>query len=262
MKTLAFTAACAALLGCFNFAVAQDAIRLPDLGGAVVLDGGAFFEAGDFSGRHGGMSVSKSVRNGVTTINARSDGERCEIVDDPDNGITVKLTQRYGPDQAEEIAEEFPGLYMHLKSIPSNVDGAEVDVHVDVTRTFEAADKEELQEQHPMAFEAYEKYSQSANGIPGRLGGFGGLALPDVDFDIIEGDMAEIEEMQAKVREALKDRVDLRMPAVGGLSRIRIIEVESDSDTDKEAESDKQEQQQEAGNKQSSEQKQDKKDDQ
>ena len=224
-RFVAIAVACLLGLASCQFSSAQVQFELPRVGGGIVLDGGAFFEGADFAvSGHGGMSISKSVNNGVTTINARSGDEKCVITEDPDNGIVVKLTQKYGPDQADEIAEEFPGLYMHLKSIPKNVDGAEVDVHVDVTRTFEAANEEELEDKHPAAFAAYEKYAKSNTANFGLIRG-ADLRLPMVvgldDFD------GEMEEMAEKMRAALGDRIELRLPEVGG-AQIEIIDVESD----------------------------------
>jgi len=197
------------------------------------LGGGAISIATGGNGR----SVQVSVNNGIKTIKAVDGEERCEIVDDPDNGITVKLTQQFGPDDADKIEKSMPGLYMHLKSIPKNVDGAKVDVHIDVTREFEADDKEELEAQHPEAFKVYEKYANAQNRI-----GFGirPLRMRPIELPAVV-DLKDIEEkMKAIEGKMMEQMKELRIPEVGGVDW-QIIEVEDEKkDSDKEKSDEKQ----------------------
>ena len=163
----------------------------------------------------GGTSYQKTVRDGVTTIKAtEKDGKKVTIVDDPDNGITVKITKRYSPENADELEKSMPGLYMHLKSIPKTSDNAKVEVHVDVTRDFEADDKEDLKNKHPEIFKVYDKYSKGGAGRMG-LGGVRGMRMiRPMEIRPLEMEM-KIEDMRKEVEKKMEE-LRKRIPEVGG----------------------------------------------
>lgn len=219
--------AIACLLALPSFVQAQVEIEIPriDLGGGAI----------QFSTTGGdGFSVSVSVNNGVKTIKGKSGTEKVEIVEDPDNGIKVKLTERYGPDDADKIEKSMPGLYMHLKSIPKTVDNAKVDVLVDVTREYEADDKKDLENKHPEVYKVYKKYTENrtAGFRMGRPGAFRVIEMPRVvrPADLEEKMKAMEEEIKKKMKE-----MELRVPDIGVVPKIEIIKnEEKDRDEKKE----------------------------
>ncbi len=212
MKQTTLLLAAFCLIAAPSFAAAQiEEIEFPRIGG---IDGGAIqFSSSSSSG---GRSVSVSVKDGVKTTKGKEGGEKVVIVEDPENGIKVSWTKRYGPEDADELEKTMPGLYMHLKSMPKKVDEAKVDVHVDVTRDFEADDKSDLKSKHPEVFEVYEKYTKN-QGIR-----FGGIRRPmrlDVRPRIVDpADIRdEIEKMKSEIEEKMKE-MKIRRPSVGGVA--------------------------------------------
>lgn len=79
------------------------------------------------------------VNNGVKTIEAEDDGKKVKIVDDPNKGIEIEITEKK--------------------------DGKEK------TEKFAAKDAAELKKKHPDAYKVYEKHSKNVGGIQIRGGG-------------------------------------------------------------------------------------------
>ncbi len=167
----------------------------------------------------GGSSIQKTVRDGVTTIKVtEKDGNKVTIVDDPDNGITVKMTKRYGPENADKLEKSMPGLYMHLKSIPKTANKAKIEVHVDVTKDYEADDKEDLKNKHPEVFKVYEKYTKGGGGGAFRLGR--GRIMRPIEIRPLDIEM-KIDDLKKEIEKKIDEAQKLRMeiPEVGGLDR-------------------------------------------
>lgn len=134
------------------------------------------------------MSISVSQANGVKTTKINDNGQKFEIVESEADGITVKLTKSYGPDDIEQLKEDYPDLFMHVSAFPTETEGATVELHVNLVKKHTAKNVEELKEKHPEAFEVYEKYSkQNAFGGVRVIGG-GGLQrielLPQIELKI------------------------------------------------------------------------------
>ena len=189
---------------------AQAELPRVDFGGGVVRLSSSSFG--------GGTSIQKTVRDGVTTIKVtEKDGKKVVIVDDPNNGITVKMTKRYSPKNADELEKSMPGLYMHLKSIPKTSDNAKVEVHVDVTRDYEADDKDDLKNKHPEVFKVYEKYTKGGAGRVIRLGG--GRMIRPMEIRPIELEM-KMEDVRREIEKKMKE-LKMRIPEVEGGGGIR-----------------------------------------
>ncbi len=141
-----------------SFANAQERDMLPEMP-FPPRDMGVIWDMQQMSGMSNRSISMTTDASGVTTINASEDGVKTWIQDDPNRGITVKITRQYGPEQMDLLMEEQPELYMHLNSIPEETEDAEVEVTVGVTKTYEADDAEDLKQQHPEAFKLYEKYT-------------------------------------------------------------------------------------------------------
>ena len=134
-----------------------------------------------------GMSISVSQENGVKTTKVNDNGKRFEIVESEADGITVKLTKSYGPDDVEQLKEDYPDLFMHFSSFPKETEGATVELQVNLVKKYTAKNVEELKEKHPEAFAVYEKYSKQ-NAIGGIRVIGGGVQrielLPQIELKI------------------------------------------------------------------------------
>ena len=119
-----------------------------------------------------GMSISVSQANGVKTTKIDDNGKKFEIVESEADGITIKLTKSYGPDDIEQLKEDYPDLFMHFSSFPKETEGATVELQINLVKKHTAKNVEELKEKHPEAFAVYEKYSkQNAFGGIRVIGG-------------------------------------------------------------------------------------------
>lgn len=104
-------------------------------------------------------SISMTVENGVKKINAADNDVKAYIEEHPEGNLIVKVTRQYTKADLDELMNEEPELYMHLKSIPDKTDTAEVEVSVGVTKTYEAESADALHEAHPDVFEIYERFT-------------------------------------------------------------------------------------------------------
>ncbi len=159
---------------------AQRPIELPELPMmSPTLDMGVIMDR-SLSGSH--RQVQMSVENGVTTIHATENGVKTYILEDPANGIVVKITRQYGPEQMDQLMEEHPDLYMSAKDFPTQTENAEaVEITVGVTREFAAPSAEALKEKHPEAFQVYTQYTSGHDRQQIFHGRFGGQwMLPEI----------------------------------------------------------------------------------
>ncbi len=104
-------------------------------------------------------SISMTVENGVKKITGRDDEVRAFIEEQPDGRITIRVTRQYTMDDLDELMEAQPEIYLHLKSIPTETDDAEIEVSVGITKTYEAESAEELETTHSDVFEIYERFT-------------------------------------------------------------------------------------------------------
>ena len=131
------------------------------------------------------MSISVSQANGVKTTKINDNGQKFEIVESEADGITVKLTKSYGPDDIEQLKEDYPDLFMHISAFPTETEGGTVELQINVVNKHTAQNADELKEKHPEAFEVYEKYGkQNAVGPRVILGGGRIELLPQIELKI------------------------------------------------------------------------------
>ncbi len=192
----------------FSFAApvtAQIRIEMPeiqDLRGAgfdmgVLMDGSMFSSGSN-------MSMSTTIENGVKKIRVTENGVKTYIEED-ENGIVLKITRRYGPEQMDILMEEHPGLYMAMKDFPTEVEDAEeIEVSVGVTKKYEAANAEELEEKHPEVFKSYQKYTSGNSGGFRSIRGIGRRGLvPEIRIapELIRGGDIVIPDIQIQEEE-------------------------------------------------------------
>ena len=124
----------------------------------------------------GGRKVSVRTVNGVKEIDAEENGQKVHIKDDPQNGITVKITEK-------------------------NADGKEE------TKTYEAKNADDLKKKHPDAHKVYEKYSKGGGinviqfGVP-RQFRFPFGRIPNRQIDDLDGKVKAAIERLGKAAES------------------------------------------------------------
>jgi hypothetical protein len=117
----------------------------------------------------GSMSISVTNVNGVKTTKINDNGQKFEFVESNEDGIVVKLTKSYGPDDLEALKEDYPDLAMHVTSFPTETEGAQVELQVNLLKEYKAQNVEQLEKESPEAFKVFEKYTKqqfSKRGIP------------------------------------------------------------------------------------------------
>jgi hypothetical protein len=155
----AFFACCALMLAPAVFAQQQQRLEFPRFPGLPPMPMGAITELQTMGSSR---SITMTVENGVRTIQAQDDEVKAWIQELPEGHVTIKVTRQYTRDDLDVLMEELPELYMHLKSIPTESDGAEVDVQVGVTKTYEAASIDELEKNHPDVFEIWQRFTSGS----------------------------------------------------------------------------------------------------
>lgn len=206
----------------------EEAEQQPQAGGIRIFGNanGRF----EFNGRFGGSSlqISKTTVNGVTTIKAVEDGVVTEIIEDPDNGITVATTKTYDSSNADELKEKNPAIFDYLKKAPQGMGEVQYRFKVDVIESCSAKDAEELKKNHPEAHALYEKYSKGAAGnifrievAPGVGGALpNGFRVPDFKFDNrLENFERRVEEFQERFQRQLEQaqpRLEAKPPLDNG----------------------------------------------
>ena len=108
------------------------------------------------------VSSSTVTVNGVRTTKVNDNGRLFKFEEDPASGITCYISERYSSDDLERLEKEQPELFMHLSAIPQTLGNSTVRVSVDVETKYHAASEDELKEQHPEAYQYFEKYVKHA----------------------------------------------------------------------------------------------------
>jgi hypothetical protein len=140
-----------------SMALGQDEVRQE---GRLQIHAQPFALEGQMMTQSGALSITSQTTNGVKTTSIVDQGQEYQIVEDADGTIEVTMSRRYGIDDAEQLQDSHPDLYMHLKSFPRESAGSPVEVAVTIKETFTADNVDALKEQHPDAYAIYEKYTR------------------------------------------------------------------------------------------------------
>lgn len=112
----------------------------------------------------GSISISISNANGVKTTKVNDNGRKFTIIESEADGITVKMTKHYGPEDHEKLQQDYPDLFMHIQSFPTETEGATVELNINILTEHTAQNVEELKKDHAEAFKVYEKYTKRGVG--------------------------------------------------------------------------------------------------
>ncbi len=166
-KLIAIAAMALAPLMCSAQERLIDELRT-EIRGAIMLQDDFPSIVGGMTGGGSSWLNSSTDANGATTIKGKNPKDGLfEIMEDAEGAITVKVTREYGVDDADELLESHPELYMYLKAIPKEIGDSQIVIKMDITTTYKGDTAEELKESNEDAFKLYEKYKKgSASGSP------------------------------------------------------------------------------------------------
>ncbi len=196
VRRLAVAAALVASLVINSDSFAQDRFEI-EFGDVEMLGGAMVFKGFEDALAQGSVSLSTTVQDGVriTRGSSSTDGQ-FEIRVEEGGEIAVTLTREYGIDDADELMESHPELYMYLKAIPREIGESKVKIKFEVTTTYTADDEPALKEKNEEAHRLYETYGKGnrpfavgARGVirggaigGGGFGGWRGIEPPRIEF--------------------------------------------------------------------------------
>jgi hypothetical protein len=130
-----------------------------------------------------GVSYSRSSNNGVTTTVMKEGDQEIKLEETPD-GIFLEIGRSYTRKDVDELKTTHPELAKALEAFPTIADGNDVELSVRAVKKYEAVNEEDLKEEHPEAYEHYQKLvKMGEGGFSSDLGGqfFGGeMDLPGI----------------------------------------------------------------------------------
>lgn len=150
-------------------------------------------------------SISMTVENGVKKVHASDDEVKAYIEEQPDGALTVKVTRQYTRDQLDDLMNEAPEIYMHVKSIPEETDSAEIEITVGITRTYKAESAEALKEQNPEAYDVYARFTIGSDDDLNELRGSPIFAIDEFEAAIRDQErrMREMHEQMMRARDGM-----------------------------------------------------------
>ncbi len=153
-----------------------------------------------------GMSYSKSTRNGITTTQVKEADLEIKIEETPD-GIFMEIGRSYTRDDLDQLRSSHPELATALEAFPTAADGYDVQLSVRAVKKYEAINEEDLKEEHPEAYEQYERIAK----LTTQQGGFGiqgfgmELGMPELrPFPRIQ----ELREQQDEMRREIEKMME------------------------------------------------------
>jgi hypothetical protein len=185
-------------------AVQAEEAPLPQgLGGIGRLRGGPMqmqFNQTFSNGTNGGISLTRSSSNGVTTTILKEADQEIKIEETPD-GIFMEVGKSYTRSDVNELTTSHPELAKALAAFPTTADGISVELSVRAVKKYEAINEEGLKDEFPEAYEQYQRVLKMAQG-GGRAGmGVGGILDIDQMFrERHERMQREMEEMLDLIR--------------------------------------------------------------
>lgn len=132
-----------------------------------------------FGNGPGGVSFSRSSNNGVTTTVMKEGDQEVKLEETPD-GIFLEIGRSYTRKDVDQLKSSHPELAKALEAFPTIADGNEVELSVRAVKKYEAVNEDDLKEEHPEAFEQYQRLVQMGqgnfdSGVEGLFGGEFGL---------------------------------------------------------------------------------------
>lgn len=159
-----------------------------------------------FGNGPGGVSYSRSSNNGVTTTVMKEGDQEVKLEETPD-GIFLEIGKSYTREDVDQLKSSHPELAKALEAFPASADGNEIELSVRAVKKYEAVNEEDLKEEHPEAFEHYQRLVQMGQDNPDL--GMGGLFFGAEELDV--PGIPEIKEHQERIREHMEKLLE-RMP--------------------------------------------------
>ena len=119
--------------------------------------GGNFGNRNTNFGTNNGPRVT--VSNGVRTIEVDESARKIKIVEDPQRGIYVEVTRKYGPNEMASLKSRMPNLGEYIDLFPKQLDNSDIELTIDVTSKFNAANAQDLEQQDAGAYNIYRRFA-------------------------------------------------------------------------------------------------------
>ncbi|MBL8888986.1 MAG: hypothetical protein JNL67_03340 [Planctomycetaceae bacterium] len=116
-----------------------------------------------FGNGAGGVSFSRSSSNGVTTTVMKEGDQEVKLEETPD-GIFIEIGRSYTRNDVDQLKSSHPELAKALEAFPTIADGNEVELSVRAVKKYEAVNEDDLKEEHPEAYEQYQRLVQMGQG--------------------------------------------------------------------------------------------------
>lgn len=100
-----------------------------------------------------------TVSNGVRTIEVDESARKIKIVEDPQRGIYVEVTRKYGPNELASLKSRMPNLGEYIDLFPKQLDNSDIELTIDVTSKFNAANAQDLEQQDAGAYNIYRRFA-------------------------------------------------------------------------------------------------------
>lgn len=155
----------------------------------IQINGNQAFQFQQGGNGNQGVRFSKSSRNGVTKTTLTENGSTI-AVEKASDSLVVTVTKKYTQENADELQKDHPKVAKALKAFPSESGKAFVDVNVTLSKTYEAIDEEDLQDEEKEGYEYYKKvkaFEKKRGGQRMQFGNFGGRPFGrglDIEADV------------------------------------------------------------------------------
>lgn len=85
-------------------------------------------------------------------------GREVKIVEDPDQGILIEVTQYFGPAQLQQLKDQHPELRDFIDLFPTSTGDHEIELNIGLKKKFEAANPDKLRARSVFAFGIYRRH--------------------------------------------------------------------------------------------------------
>jgi hypothetical protein len=106
--------------------------------------------------RTGGANVT--IRGKVRTTTLVDRGRDVKIVEDPNRGIVIEVTQHFGAAQMQQLKNQHPELRDYIDLFPTETGDHEIELNISLKKKFEAPDAKRLKVKSLFAFGIYRRH--------------------------------------------------------------------------------------------------------
>jgi len=98
------------------------------------------------------------VRGGVRTSSRVDRDRNVTIVEDPERGIVVEVTQHFDSTRMQQLKDQHPELRDYIDLFPTQIDDQQIELSISLKKRFEARNAQELKTKSLFAFSLYRRH--------------------------------------------------------------------------------------------------------